>query len=189
MDLIDNLYWVGPRTSDILGAESLFKGAIVLTDTPSSLSSISYESKSGLRINTNDSSSREIMQSFYHETAKNILKENPAARFLWYAFRAYDEESLRQASVAYNTQLLVEQLSNKLQSRAIFATVTNTLSCVDIDIQEWTFSQVQDIVGETVFVAQKKFSSGGYYTHIIKNKNEFALLEGRYLVSAFIHKV
>ena len=77
---MNNIYWVGPRQSDIEDISELFVGSITIYGD-GNCRNISY-CKDNSRINHNtDNSSCEM---FFHNTLESILQQDKQAKFLFY---------------------------------------------------------------------------------------------------------
>src|ERR1035437_496410 len=117
-----NLYWDGPRLSDILGIEHLFQGAITIFGDKKNILSKSrvYCNIKQIRVNHNDSSDKLINLFFIQELSK-IIREDPFAKFLWYRGSVLPgcNDSVITNSICQNSALLTGFLSDKLRTRIL----------------------------------------------------------------------
>ena len=113
-----NLYWVGPRLSDIKGIEYLFKGAVTIFGEnihDSNFYSNPFCNLFPIRINHNDNKYDEAIGSHFEKEFETIIERDKNASFLWYKVSPSAQCS-DEGSVYFNESSLEELLSDKLRS-------------------------------------------------------------------------
>lgn len=80
--IMDNLYWVGIKESEIRSCKSFFTGSITYIGTGTS-GNISYTHKYGCIKNYNNDSDE--LDEFIRNELKNIIKCDSDAKFMFYA--------------------------------------------------------------------------------------------------------
>ena len=191
-----NIYWVGPRLSDIKDVESIFKGAVTVfgekrVDNFYNNSFCSFYKK---RINHNNNIySKEIRSHFNNELSK-IIKEDNESYFLWYRGRPFS--NMRQAildrSICYNSSAIINILSDKLRCRLLMANYVSVLQSKLLFNFECSIQNLKKIFpGYEEFILQTPINSfGGLGTHLLnkENQNKFKFESEEYLVSPFYRK-
>lgn len=168
-----SLYWVGPRRSDIIGIEDMFRGAVVLIGESEvgKFNCKSLESISGIRINHNLGVLSEKIGKFYNETTKAILKSDSAAVFLWYGSPPQDiSRSVRNASPYLNCTNLNDLLADKFQTRKLFS---GKVPLIPYTLRTRSECSIESLrvafPGYDSFVLQDRIGSGGYSTTILRH--------------------
>lgn len=178
---MNNLYWVGPRLSDILGIEHLFKGAITIFGDKKNILSKSrvYCNIKQIRVNHNDSSDKLINLFFIQELSK-IIREDPFAKFLWYRGSVLPgcNDSVITNSICQNSALLTGFLSDKLRTRILFSDYVPVLASTLKFTKSCTISALKRLFhNHTEFILQEPSgTSGGYGTHFLTKQNEEQVL-------------
>ncbi len=179
-----NIYWIGPRLSDIQGLEYLFKGAIVIfgekydnIDFYCNPFSCSFD----IRINHNDNKYDDYIDNHFAKEFETIIKNDPHAQFLWYRGLPFPDcgEDIKRRSICYNPSLLIDLLSDKLRSRLLFSNYIPVAGTKLMFGTDCTYNNLSILFPEyDEFILQEPIgSSGGFATHILSSKNERALLQ------------
>lgn len=162
---MNNIYWVGPRQSDIEDITGLFAGSITIYGDNNGRN-ISY-CKDNSRINhNNDNSSCEI---FFQKTLESILQQDKQAKFLFYnqkhAYR-YGEAVLKN-SICVNDNHLLELLDDKARCRYLLSNIIDVIPHVTIKGKDCNYLKFRQLFSHQEFILQKINSSGGDGTYHI----------------------
>lgn len=165
---MSNIYWIGPRQSDINDIECLFKGSITIYGD-NTKGNIAY-CNSINRINHN--LNNEHCNNFIFKQLKKILKKDTNASFLFYnqehAYHYGDDITKR--SLGINNQYLLESLSNKAKCRYLFSNIVDIIPYVTLKGNECVYNNLHSFFPNEEYVIQKTISSGGDGTyHIVHN--------------------
>jgi predicted ATP-grasp superfamily ATP-dependent carboligase len=172
-----NLYWIGPRLSDLLRIDHLFTGAItIFGDRQNSLKySRSFCNLTQKRINHNNLSNKEI-DDFIIKELSSIVKKDKQANFLWYRGCAISQcsEDIISRSICQNSSLLINFLSDKLRTRLLIADYIPVLSSTLKLTKECSIANLKKLFpNDNEFVLQEPLSSsGGNGTHLLTKSNE-----------------
>lgn len=180
----NNLYWVGPRLSDIRGLEYLFKGAVIIFGDKlngDDFYSNAFCNSFDIRINHNDNKYNNYIGNHFEKEFDIIIKRDVNASFLWYKGTPSlnCSEEVRKRSVYFNSNYLDQLLSDKLKCRLLIsnfvpAAGTKLMFGIDCDINNLKklFPNYDE------FILQEPIgSSGGFSTHILTEKNEKEILD------------
>lgn len=171
-DLI--LYWVGPRLSDILGNEKLFKGAVVLlgSEENDNLEVYSYEKFSNKRINHNDVNSLLKTQDYIESTLLNILNKNPNAYFMFYNdLSVPNNERLIKRSFL-NDYTLINLLSDKYKIRNLFALDVDVINSKIFFTKDINYKYLKEKYNEDKFIIQTIQGAGGNTTFVLASEED-----------------
>lgn len=178
-----DLYWVGPRLSDIKGIEHLFKGAVTIfgekMQNPDFYSN-SFCNSFPIQINHNDNKYDEAIGSHFEKEFETIIERDNNASFLWYKVTpsSHCSDEVKRRSVYFNENSLDELLSDKLKCRQLMSnyipiagtTMKNTVDCNIISLEK-------QFPGYEEFVLQEPLgASGGFATHVLNEANEKEVL-------------
>lgn len=187
LDNID-LYWVGPRRSDIYGIEHEFAGAVVIMGEEDEKSPTfhSLESTQKIRINHNDDANYFKVAEYYDRCLTKILSTSKReVRFLWYSrFPVGINDSILQRSPFNISTALMKFFSNKLQCRMIMASEGHeTLPSMNVPPlalkNKCSYENlIKRMPGHERFVVQGLEGSGGFTTYLLEGAEDDHLLEG-----------
>ena len=168
---MSNIYWIGPRQSDIEDIEELFVGSVTIYGENKN-GNIAY-CNNNKRINHNiDNSS---CDNFVQSTLEKILQQDKCAKFLFYdqkhAFR-YGEKILKN-SICVNSNHMLELLNNKARCRYLFSNIVDVIPHVTIKGKDCNYSYCQQLFPYQEFILQKINSSGGDGTYHITSELDF----------------
>lgn len=182
-----NIYWVGPRESDIDEIESIFAGSITIFGSNRG-NNISYCHSNTNRINHNE---RNIdCDNFFKTQLENLISKDNSAKLLFYnPLSAYEYGDIVKAhSICINKYDLLEQLADKTRCRIIFKDIVNVIPFVTLDGRDCTYNNIKNYFSSEDFIIQDAFSSGGDGTTVVRayDNLDFVQLNKRYLVSPYI---
>lgn len=184
-----DIYWVGPRQSDIYDILDLFKGSITIYGDNMN-NNISFCNSTN-RINHN--LENEPCNNFIREHLENILLKNSNARFLFYnQEHAYCYgDNIAKHSIGTNSRHLLESLSNKAKCRYLLSDIVDVVPYTTLRGRECTYDNLCKLLDKGL-VVQKVISSGGDGTYHIKPENINLIEEicndknGTYLISPYL---
>ena len=173
-----NLYWVGPRLSDIQGTENLFDGAIVFfgNESKSNITIYSLEEKENIRINHNNFTNSILIKNFLIKTIKDILIKNKDAYFMFYCDIYVDVEEYIQEKILCNNKVILNLLSDKFKMRNIFYPDIKSLNSQIAFTKEITYESLKVKYNTNSFIVQQIRGSGGNSTFFINSKEDNYLL-------------
>lgn len=182
-----NIYWVGPRESDIDEIESIFAGSITIFGSNKG-NNISYCHSNTDRINHNE---RNIdCENFFKTQLENLILKDNSIRFLFYnSSLAYEYGNIVKAhSICINNYELLEQLTDKTRCRVIFRDIVNVIPFVTLAGKDCTYKNIKNYFSSEDFIIQDAFSSGGDGTTVVRESDNLDFIESnkRYLVSPYI---
>lgn len=182
-----NIYWVGPRESDIDDIESIFVGSVTIFGSNKG-NNISYCNSNTDRINHNERNL--YCDNFFKTQLENLISKDNSIRFLFYnSSLAYEYgDVIRMHSICINKYELLEQLTDKTRCRVIFKDIVNVIPFVTLVGKDCTYDNIKNYFPSEEFVIQEAFSSGGDGTIIIRASDNLNFIESnkRYLVSPYI---
>ncbi len=183
---MDNLYWVGPRQSDIEGIGNLFKGSITIFGD-NSQGNISYCTKNK-RINHNVRNSE--CDVFFIQTLTDICRNDTDARFIFYnPIKAYEYgETILHRTLCLNPYNILSTLSDKKLARHMLRDVVEIIPYVSIKGVECSFQNISKyFTNDCEFIVQEAISSGGEGTfHIDAGSHVVFDEQKEYIVSPYI---
>lgn len=184
-----NLYWVGPRESDINDIDQLFKGSVTIFGSGVN-QNISY-SKVSKRINHNNDNAS--CDKFFKDTLLNIIANNPLAKFLFYnqehAYR-YGPDVLAH-SVGINDKSLLDILNDKSRCRYMLSDIVDVIPYITMNKSGCSYSNFIHLMPYSEFVLQKTVSSGGDGTYHITSHSDIPDIisledAGDYILSPYL---
>lgn len=188
--MMDELYWIGPRQSDIDYTNHLFEGSVTIFGDGKN-GNIAFSQQYN-RINHNIAN--ELCDDFIKNQLVNLIKKNPDIKFLFYnpeqAFRY--GEVVEAHSIGNNEMWLLESLSNKAKCRFILSDIVNVIPYVTLKGADCNYHNLCNYFTGDEFVIQKIFSSGGNSTYHITPNNKQTLKEilanknENYMLSPFL---
>lgn len=168
---MNNIYWVGPRQSDIEDIMGLFAGSITIYGDNNN-GNISY-CKGNNRINHNTENSS--CEFFFQTTLEKILQYDRNAKFLFYNQRhAYKYgKSVFENSICINSNNMLELLNDKARCRYLLSNIVDVIPHVTIKGKDCSYQKFQQLLPHKEFVLQKTDSSGGDGTYHITSEADF----------------
>lgn len=184
---MNNIYWVGPRESDIDEIESIFAGSVTIFGSNKG-NNISYCQSNADRINHNE---RNIhCDSFFKAELRRIISKDDSVRFLFYnPTSAYEYGNIVEShSICINNYDLLVQLNDKTRCRVILKDTVNIIPFVTLAGKDCTYSNIKSYFSSEEFIIQDAFSSGGEGTVLVRTSDnlDFIKPNKRYLVSPYI---
>lgn len=184
---MENIYWVGPRESDIQEIESIFAGSITIYGSNGG-NNISYCKSNTDRINHN--MHNDDCDAFIQEELKKLIHKEETVRFLFYnPFLVYDfDPVIVSHSICVNSCELLTQLHDKARCRAMLQQTIKTIPFITLPGAECASNHLGDYFASEEFVIQEAFSSGGEGTIRINKSDTLDFIEPnkRYLISPYI---
>lgn len=173
---IVNLYWVGPRQSDIENVKDIeFAGSITIFGNGKNNNHAYCAQPNVKRRNHNVQSDAENL--FFYNMIKSIAESDPNARFYFYNPNCVNYiprlDEFEQKFVCVNNRLLLSETNNKTEF-ARFAKVAEsrvpkeTLKYTDCDYNSLVNIFHCDPKTEHEFIFQAPISSGGNGTFIVR---------------------
>ncbi len=187
-----NIYWVGPRQSDIEDIDFHFAGSITIYGNNQD-GNIAFCKTNKQRINHNIDN--EVCNQFFQNTLEEICKKNTNAQFLFYNFAyAYSfNEAVQSHVIGLNSFDLLDCLSDKIRCRYVLDNIINAIPFVTLRGSDCTFANISKYFSDaTDYVLQKVHSSGGEGTYHITKLTEFPYdfiidNDAEYLVSPYLN--
>lgn len=185
---MNNIYWIGPRQSDIEDIEELFAGSITIYGQ-STNGNIAYCSNNK-RINHNIDNP--LCETFFQVTLDRILQRDKHARFLFYnqslAYR-YGENILAR-SICINNKHLLDLLNDKARCRYLLSNIVDVIPHITIQGKDCNYSNFRQLLPHKEFILQKINSSGGDGTYHITSeldchKIEIYDINNEYMISPY----
>ncbi len=176
---MENIYWIGPRLSDILGVEHIFKGAIVFfgTNINTQIEIYSLEENENIRINHNDFANNQLINKFLTKTLIEILSKDDDAYFMFYCDIYLDIEKHIEKRILCNNKILLSLLSDKFKMRNIFYPNIKSLNSKIEFSKELSFKYLKDKYASSSFIVQLLKGSGGNSRYFINSNEDDYLLE------------
>ena len=173
-----NLYWVGPRESDISMVD-VFKGSITLFGS----GEFNNYACGTSRYDHNGVSTR--VDEFFLSEMRKISISDPNARFICYnpKYSFFMDSELLSKTLCLNDRSIIALLNDKIQLRQWLASFSDVpkYSVVDGHRINYEFLKKR-MPGCDKFIIQKSEGSGGYGTFILTSDNKLDLGNERYLV-------
>ncbi len=190
---MNDIYWVGPRQSDIENITFLFRGSVTIFGDNKN-GNIAYCQNNAERINHNIQN--KDCDNFFINTLTMLCKKNNMISFLFYnPLSAYDYgDEIVQHTICLNNKVLLETLTDKIKSRYVFSDYLHTTPFVTLRGYECTFENFAKYFdGFSAYVIQKIHSSGGDGTYYVDNQTAIDFIsdfhrEEEYLISPYIEK-
>jgi hypothetical protein len=183
MNKNNNLYWIGPRRSDIWGIEDIFAGAVTIFGEDSKTNSFyceSFSNKFKIRIDHNDHKHDNSINDFFRRELDEIIKINPNAKFVWYRGIPPDlvTRNVKEQSICTNSSLLINYFLDKLRSRLIISDFIPVLPGTLRFVHECSYNKLINVFSEAnQFVLQETYDTyGGFGTHLLNKKNEKVII-------------
>lgn len=188
---MSNIYWVGPRQSDIEGIDEYFAGSVTIYGDNTN-GNIAYCKTHNCRINHNvDNFDCNL---FFQNKLDEICQIDPDSKFLFYNFSyAYQfNNNIKEHIIGLNSFGLLDKLSDKIRCRVLLKNLVPTVPFVTLKGNECSYSNICNYFrGYEEYVIQKKYSSGGEGTFIINstsNLSGYVNNSDEYLVSPYFRE-
>ena len=167
--MIDNLYWVGIRQSEITMISNGFLGSVCLFGEEKS----NHYTFSNERCNQNIPT--DAMHDFYLTSLSKIIEQNPNTKFMFYnQNKAYTYgNNILAHSICCNDKMLLDSLTDKINVRKIISQIVKTVPSIEI-----SFNKSNVIKSSEIFMSYKKLvlqrpvSGGGNGTFLFDPANK-----------------
>lgn len=172
-----NLYWVGIRESEIEFCKEFFTNSITIFGN----TNISMQQKLNKVIDHNNVKNFELIDDFFNEEMKKLVKENPDTRFMYYSqINSYDsvkEIGLLDNVICLNNQDLINYISNKFELKKLFKNIVPILDYKILSGEYCNYDYLSKTfnTSDGAFIIQSSTGSGGSGTLVLNNKNELNL--------------
>lgn len=181
------IYWVGIRQSDIDDINFKFAGSITIYGD-NTAGNIAYCQTTSRRINHNIANSS--CNKFFQNNLEEICHTVPDVLFLFYNFHyAYQfNNEIQKRTIGLNSFELLDMLSDKIRCRMVLNKFIDSIPFITLKGTECSFETIHDFFSNTdEYVIQKKYSSGGEGTYIIRESSDFTNFnkEDEYMVSPY----
>lgn len=165
---MNNIYWIGPRQSDIEDIEELFAGSITIYGKNQN-GNIAYCSNTK-RINHNVDNL--LCDKFFQTTLEKILQQDKYAKFLFYnQCIAYKYgKNILENSICINSNHILELLNDKARCRYLLSNIVDVIPHVTIKGKDCNYLKFQQLLPHKEFILQKINSSGGDGTYHITSE-------------------
>lgn len=190
-----NIYWVGPRGSDISNIKHLFKGAITISgvDEDDGFYSRTLENSLKTRLNLNADKNSQLFGQFYRTELFKVISRDERAVFLWYGeIPERAPTAITGHSPFNNPRRMTNMLSNKLKMRAVLSSEIMVLPCISLFGFDCEYDNLRKVfTGHQKFVIQELMGSGGYGTHIVTEESNGLTLSSKdiFLASVYLRNV
>lgn len=185
---MERIYWVGPRQSDINNAGIKFAGSITIYGDNTN-GNVAYCQNSNIRINHNIINSDLV--HFIATNVKEICNKYPHSQFLFYnpiSAYQYDDTVLKHV-IGLNSYELLDMLSDKIRCKMNLAGIVETTPYITLNGSKCSFSTIRKYFPDSKeYVLQKKYSSGGEGTFLIRGDNDISASinnNDEYLISPY----
>lgn len=182
-----NIYWVGPRESDIDEIKSIFAGSVTIFGGNKG-NNISYCQSNADRINHNERNVN--CDNFFKAELERLISKNNSIEFLFYNPELpYEYGGMIKAhSMCLNDYELLVQLNDKTRCRVILQDTVNVIPFVTLTGKDCTYNNIKNYFFSKEFIVQDALSSGGEGTTLVRVSNDLKFIESnkRYLVSPYI---
>lgn len=165
--IMDNLYWVGIKESEIRSCKSFFTGSITYIGTGTS-GNISYTHKYGCIKNYNNDSDE--LDEFIRSELKNIIKCDSDAKFMFYApsYAYFLGKDIVSHTVCLNSSYVLTLLKDKMRTRLWLGNSVPVLPTIAVSGHECSFDYFQHLLpGNESFILQGCTGAGGNDTYIV----------------------
>lgn len=165
---MNNIYWIGPRQSDIEDIEELFAGSITIYGKNQN-GNIAF-CHNGTRINHNIHNP--LCEIFFQTTLEKILQQDKYAKFLFYnqSFAYQYGENILENSICVNSKHILELLNDKVRCRYLLSNIVEVIPHITIKGKDCNYLKFCQLLPHQEFVLQKINSSGGDGTYHITSE-------------------
>lgn len=188
--MLQHLYWIGIRESEIQETSNLFAGSITIFGTGKN-GNRAFEQEFQFRYDYNQDSKQ--WNDYVSRQAQEIIRTDPECLFLLYdaeEIHQYDPEVAARA-ICLNPEPLLQLLSNKIQTRQWLSETVPTLPYQIRSGRNIRYEQLKSAFpGEETFVIQSTYSCGGSGTRLMTADTETLCLaqlepDGQYAISPY----
>lgn len=186
-----NLFWVGPRESDINHIEPLFQGSITLFGDGNGTNR-AYCTEEDFRINHN--ADHPETDQFVISCQQDIIAKYSDCRFMSYNPNCLvgAPQYILDRTICFNSENILQKLNNKLSFREFAAEFVPILPYHKVLGKDCTLSTLEKF-GYDMYIIQEAFSSGGEGTYIMSQEHEKNVCnhlcpDNEYLVSQYYPK-
>lgn len=183
-----NLFWIGPRASDIDKTGSMFRGSITLYGSGNGTNH-AYCLGKDVRINHN--TDHPETDQFVISCQQDIIAKYPDCRFMSYNPNCLvgAPQHILDRTVCFNSEIVLQKLNNKLSFREYASKIVPILPYYKVLGKACTLGKLREF-GHNEFIIQEAFSSGGEGTYIMSPEYEEKVCnqiceEKEYLVSQY----
>lgn len=172
MDIINSLYWIGVRESEINNTNGLFKGSIT-TYGSNKNGNYSFDKFYKYRFDCNSDNEKWI--DFINQNCKKIIANDINAKFMLYYSPEYVDldDEIQERIICNNNELIIEFLNNKIISRIWAAEFVDVVPFLILSKDKISYkSLLKRFPSQYSFVIQQCESSGGSGTLYV-NKDNF----------------
>jgi len=178
----NNIYWVGPRESDIDVIHNLLAGSITIfgsnQNANRSFSNFEYH-KTRVDHNNIDLSTDDNPDAFLRNTIIATISKDDKARFVFYNGNAFESigmpEKYRPYMLCLNDGQLMRQLNNKFFFHDFLGVGLPLVDVIKRNIADCYYTSISRLLNADTsrrFVVQAPVASGGSGTFIMDNTNE-----------------
>ena len=169
--MVNNLYWVGIRQSEIEMIPNGFWGSVCLFGEAKT-NHYTFD-----KVRCNQNIPTDAMHDFYLTSLSKIIKQNPNTKFMFYNQNkayAYGDNILAH-SICCNDKMLLDSLTDKINVRKIFSQIVKTVPSIEI-----SFNNSNVIKSCKIFknfkkvILQKPISGGGNGTFLFDPANKIS---------------
>jgi len=187
-----SLYWIGVRESDIAHTNNMYTGSVTLFGSNRG-KNIAFSLRCKVRTNHNLYNKKHF--EFYESEILKIINKDKNALFMFYnPYLAYLlDNRIQEKTICLNDRTLLNLLRDKAYSRLWLSSVVPIIQNIQLFGKEISFNNLKKYFPKIdTFVIQASFSSGGFGTwklqernerEIVINMNDYSL----YSVSPYFH--
>lgn len=187
---MNNLYWIGPRESDIALIKNIFKESITLYGSNSN-GNHSFCKEKGIQINHNMHYSD--VDDFIESKLQHVMRQDVNALFLFYdQSKALTlSKEIIQHTVGLKSQSIFNTFSDKLRSRSILQNTVDIIPFISANYSSINYSFLCSSFSANRFIIQEVNSSGGDGTFLYDESSAKRIglsVGNQYIVSPYIEK-
>ena len=187
---MSNLYWIGPRESDVTLIKSLFRESITIYGSNSD-GNHSFCKEKGIQVNHNMHYTE--VDNFVMLKLQSIMRRDADALFLFYdqskAF-TYNREII-QHTIGLKSQSLINTFSDKLRSRSILQNTVDIIPFISINSSMLNYDFLCSSFSANQFIVQDVNSCGGNGTFLYNQSSAKRVNlspNKQYIASPYIEK-
>ena len=170
--MINNLYWIGIRQSEIAMIPNGFLGSVCLFGKAKANHYTFDDERCNQNIPT------EAMHNFYLASLSKICKQNPNSKFMFYnQNKAYIYgDNILAHSICCNDKMLLESLTDKINVRKMFSQIVKTIPSIEISFNKTNVIKLPKIFkGYNKLILQRPVSGGGNGTFLFDPENNISI--------------
>lgn len=188
-----NIYWTGPRESDMAYTGNMFAGSFTFYGSNTGTNR-AYCNTDNIRINHNLFS--QAASDFILSCQLECIERDPDCRFMAYNPNCVygAPEEITKRTLCLNDAHIMRQLDNKIAFREIADGVVPVLPMQTLQGQICSYSNLKRLFpGFTSFVIQEPVSSGGQGTFLMNESESHEVFEtlqkdASYIVTGYLNK-